>query len=195
MYITTPANVIIVQYYLILCHVFFLSFLLYIFYFSLVLARSIYTTITTDRPRVSKSVPTSLRNKTVRGKFQELLLSSRSSSWLPDTYLWSFLPALGVAMPTQRPPTHRAVVFGAHKEDEDEHTDSCKGDQLLGPLSRVESQPQDKANHRGSYEHPESGMPELCHQLSERATKNPLTDRKLGLRVSEITQQLTLDLD
>lgn len=112
--------------------------------------------------------------------------------YLTHTFCHFYQPLL-LLCPPKDPPTHRAVVFGADKEDEDEHTDSCKGDQLLGPLSRVESQPQDKADHRGSYEHPEGGTPELCHQLSERATNNPLTDRKLGLRVSEITQQLTLD--
>lgn len=78
-------------------------------------------------------------------------------------------------MPNLIPQTHRAVVFGTGKEDEDEHTDSCKGDQLLWPLSCVESQPQDKADHRGSCEHPKGEIPELCHQLSERATKSPLT--------------------
>jgi hypothetical protein len=57
------------------------------------------------------------------------------------------------------------VVFGAGKEDEDEHTDSCKGDQLLWSLSCVESQPEDEANNRESYEHPGGGMTTLCHQL------------------------------
>lgn len=35
------------------------------------------------------------------------------------------------------PKTYFIVVFGADKEDENEHADSCKGDQLLWPLGCV----------------------------------------------------------
>lgn len=46
------------------------------------------------------------------------------------------------------------MVFGAGKEDDDEHADSRKGDQLLWPLGCVQSQPQDKANQGDSCQHP-----------------------------------------
>ena len=54
--------------------------------------------------------------------------------------------------------THCAMVFGAGKEDDDEHADSHKGDQLLWPLGCVQSQPQDKANQRDSCQHPGEGI-------------------------------------